>query len=172
MRASVDGVEPSRDKRWSIILAGWRRRHPPPEGTFALGAPRELSNSTCSDAPARPRFRRLDSGRAGDPGRPAFVHDRVWLSPTVVKHHSGCPKNGSELRNEEGSCGLSSCGGGAGRCLRELRAEGGAAGGQRLRPPEGNAERGKQAFLDLKCHACHEVEGIEAPRQWRSHKLT
>ena len=38
--------------------------------------------------------------------------------------------------------------------------------------PEGDAQRGAQAFLDLKCHACHEVEGIEAPRQWRTHKLT
>lgn len=27
--------------------------------------------------------------------------------------------------------------------------------------PEGDAERGKQAFLDLKCHTCHEVAGLE-----------
>lgn len=27
--------------------------------------------------------------------------------------------------------------------------------------PEGDAERGKQAFLDLRCHTCHEVAGLE-----------
>lgn len=27
--------------------------------------------------------------------------------------------------------------------------------------PEGNVEHGQQAFVDLKCHSCHEVEGLE-----------
>lgn len=27
--------------------------------------------------------------------------------------------------------------------------------------PEGDVERGREAFVDLKCHSCHEVEGLE-----------
>jgi hypothetical protein len=27
--------------------------------------------------------------------------------------------------------------------------------------PEGDADAGKQDFLDLKCHACHEVDGLD-----------
>ena len=27
--------------------------------------------------------------------------------------------------------------------------------------PEGDARRGQQAFVDLKCHTCHEVAGLE-----------
>lgn len=30
-----------------------------------------------------------------------------------------------------------------------------------FRLPEGNAEKGKQVFLDLKCNTCHRVEGVE-----------
>ena len=27
--------------------------------------------------------------------------------------------------------------------------------------PEGNAQRGQQAFVELKCYSCHEVDGLE-----------
>jgi hypothetical protein len=27
--------------------------------------------------------------------------------------------------------------------------------------PQGDADRGQQAFVDLKCHSCHEVAGLE-----------
>jgi len=30
--------------------------------------------------------------------------------------------------------------------------------------PEGDVDRGKQAFLDLQCHACHTIAGMELPR--------
>lgn len=32
-----------------------------------------------------------------------------------------------------------------------------------FRLPDGDAEKGKQAFLALKCHQCHKVEGVELP---------
>ena len=32
-----------------------------------------------------------------------------------------------------------------------------------FRLPDGNVEKGKQAFLDLKCNTCHRVEGVELP---------
>jgi L-cysteine S-thiosulfotransferase len=32
-----------------------------------------------------------------------------------------------------------------------------------FRLPDGDAEKGRQAFLALKCHACHKVEGVELP---------
>lgn len=33
-----------------------------------------------------------------------------------------------------------------------------------FRLPEGDAERGRQAFLDLQCYACHQIPGIDLPR--------
>ena len=36
-----------------------------------------------------------------------------------------------------------------------------SAAGFRL--PEGDAERGRAAFVDLRCHACHRVEGVSMP---------
>lgn len=35
--------------------------------------------------------------------------------------------------------------------------------GRGLALPAGDVERGKEAFLELRCHACHEVEGLDAP---------
>jgi hypothetical protein len=32
-----------------------------------------------------------------------------------------------------------------------------------FRLPEGDVEAGKTAFLDLKCNACHEVQGLDLP---------
>ncbi|MCL4848253.1 MAG: c-type cytochrome [Acidobacteria bacterium] len=32
-----------------------------------------------------------------------------------------------------------------------------------FRLPPGDAEAGKAAFVDLSCHACHTVEGVELP---------
>ena len=32
-----------------------------------------------------------------------------------------------------------------------------------FRLPDGDAEKGQQAFLALKCHRCHKVEGVELP---------
>lgn len=32
-----------------------------------------------------------------------------------------------------------------------------------FRLPEGNVARGQQAFLDLKCNACHRVSGLDLP---------
>jgi L-cysteine S-thiosulfotransferase len=29
--------------------------------------------------------------------------------------------------------------------------------------PSGDAQRGQQLFVDMKCHACHRVEGVELP---------
>lgn len=34
-----------------------------------------------------------------------------------------------------------------------------------FRLPEGNARAGLQAFQDLECHACHDVQGLEPPAQ-------
>ena len=34
---------------------------------------------------------------------------------------------------------------------------------QGFRLPDGDAANGKQAFLALKCHRCHKVEGVELP---------
>src|SRR5208283_1403192 len=31
-------------------------------------------------------------------------------------------------------------------------------------PPDGDAERGKAAFVALGCHSCHEVSGMDLPR--------
>jgi mono/diheme cytochrome c family protein len=31
-------------------------------------------------------------------------------------------------------------------------------------PPDGDAERGKAAFVALGCHSCHEVSGVDLPR--------
>lgn len=33
-----------------------------------------------------------------------------------------------------------------------------------FRLPEGNVELGKTAFIDLKCHQCHTVAGIDLPK--------
>jgi L-cysteine S-thiosulfotransferase len=30
--------------------------------------------------------------------------------------------------------------------------------------PQGDADRGRAAFVDLRCHACHEIEGFDLPR--------
>jgi hypothetical protein len=38
-----------------------------------------------------------------------------------------------------------------------------AATGFRL--PDGNSDRGREAFVELRCNACHQVEGIELPFQ-------
>ena len=35
--------------------------------------------------------------------------------------------------------------------------------GKGLHLPEGNVENGKAAFLALKCHECHRVDGVEFP---------
>ena len=35
--------------------------------------------------------------------------------------------------------------------------------GKGFRLPEGNAERGKMAFLELKCHQCHTVAAVSLP---------
>lgn len=32
-----------------------------------------------------------------------------------------------------------------------------------FRLPDGDADKGKQAFIQLKCNACHRVEGVELP---------
>ena len=37
-----------------------------------------------------------------------------------------------------------------------------SASGFRL-PDSGDAERGRQAFVDLRCYGCHAVEGIDLP---------
>jgi predicted small lipoprotein YifL len=29
--------------------------------------------------------------------------------------------------------------------------------------PDGNTDRGQQAFVDLRCNSCHEIEGIDIP---------
>lgn len=31
-------------------------------------------------------------------------------------------------------------------------------------PADGNAERGRQAFVELGCHSCHGVSGVDLPR--------
>lgn len=33
-----------------------------------------------------------------------------------------------------------------------------------LRLPDGQAEAGRTAFVDLRCHACHRVDGVDLPR--------
>lgn len=40
---------------------------------------------------------------------------------------------------------------------------GGAKSGAGLRLPDGDVQRGKAAFLDLKCNTCHTVAGTEIP---------
>lgn len=35
--------------------------------------------------------------------------------------------------------------------------------GRGLALPAGDVENGKEAFVELRCHACHEVEGLDAP---------
>jgi len=50
---------------------------------------------------------------------------------------------------------LTSCGG------KEERLEAKKNRGFRL--PEGNAERGEEAFVQLNCHQCHSVEGVNLP---------
>lgn len=32
-----------------------------------------------------------------------------------------------------------------------------------FRLPEGDAEKGQQAFTDLKCYSCHQVDGVKLP---------
>jgi hypothetical protein len=32
-----------------------------------------------------------------------------------------------------------------------------------FRLPDGDAERGREAFVALRCHACHEVQGLDVP---------
>jgi L-cysteine S-thiosulfotransferase len=39
----------------------------------------------------------------------------------------------------------------------------GSKSGAGLRLPDGNVERGKAAFLELKCNTCHTVAGTEMP---------
>lgn len=41
--------------------------------------------------------------------------------------------------------------------------EGGPKSGRGFRLPEGNAEKGKTAFVNLHCNACHTVQGVELP---------
>ena len=41
--------------------------------------------------------------------------------------------------------------------------ETGERSGRGLALPAGDVGRGEQAFVDLRCHACHEVEGLDAP---------
>ena len=40
---------------------------------------------------------------------------------------------------------------------------GGAKSGRGFRMPDGDPEKGKIAFTDLKCHECHTVKGVELP---------
>lgn len=39
----------------------------------------------------------------------------------------------------------------------------GPKSGKGFRLPEGNVEKGKVAFVALKCHTCHRVKGVELP---------
>jgi hypothetical protein len=39
----------------------------------------------------------------------------------------------------------------------------GPTSGRGFTLPEGDAERGKAAFVELKCYACHKVSGVELP---------
>ena len=52
-------------------------------------------------------------------------------------------------------------------CLVSLLATAGCAKGPKstrtFRLPEGSGERGRTAFVALKCHECHTVAGIELP---------
>jgi hypothetical protein len=47
--------------------------------------------------------------------------------------------------------------------LPRLPAAGGPKSGLGFRLPDGDAARGKQAFVDLRCNACHNVEGSDLP---------
>jgi hypothetical protein len=38
-----------------------------------------------------------------------------------------------------------------------------AVGNRGVYLPPGDAARGREAFVDLRCHACHEVEGLNPP---------
>lgn len=40
---------------------------------------------------------------------------------------------------------------------------GGPKSGKGFTLPEGDADRGKVAFVDLKCYSCHTVSGVELP---------
>ena len=40
----------------------------------------------------------------------------------------------------------------------------GPTSGRGFRLPDGNAEKGKAAFLALDCHTCHPVVGVELPK--------
>jgi sulfur-oxidizing protein SoxX len=40
---------------------------------------------------------------------------------------------------------------------------GGPKSGRGFRMPDGDPEKGKIAFTDLKCHECHTVKGVELP---------
>lgn len=39
----------------------------------------------------------------------------------------------------------------------------GSAGERPGTPPQGDVERGRQAFIQLQCHTCHEVRGVNLP---------
>ena len=39
----------------------------------------------------------------------------------------------------------------------------GPKSGKNFRLPDGDAEKGKAAFVSLQCHACHQVVGVELP---------
>lgn len=40
----------------------------------------------------------------------------------------------------------------------------GPASGVGFRLPKGDAEKGKTAFIELKCHTCHSISGAELPK--------
>lgn len=40
---------------------------------------------------------------------------------------------------------------------------GGPESGMGFRLPDGEADRGRAAFVDLQCHSCHVVQGLELP---------
>jgi L-cysteine S-thiosulfotransferase len=40
----------------------------------------------------------------------------------------------------------------------------GPRSGRGLRLPQGDVAAGKQAFIDLKCHTCHTVAGVDLPK--------
>jgi mono/diheme cytochrome c family protein len=48
-------------------------------------------------------------------------------------------------------------------CAAALSACGGPKSGLGFRLPDGDAQRGRDAFLVLRCHACHQVEGLDLP---------
>src|SRR5690606_8133352 len=47
-------------------------------------------------------------------------------------------------------------------CATALQA---CASGLRVHLPQGDAMRGRQAYVDLRCHACHEIEGFDPSAQ-------